>query len=228
MKRLLILSAIIVASVQLKASHLASELNLRLQQQAWFTLTLDGQCFETPVNFFHTGELAPGNHYLEVTRLDHGYYGPHSMPRTIFSGHIYIPARSKVHAFIDHSGRLRINKITALAPVYVPAPAINECAPVPIQYGMSNYEFDQLRNTLNRLSFESSKMQVAKQALSVNPVTSRQVAELVSLMSFESSRLELAKFAYQNTVDKQNYFILNDTFSFESSILDLNDFIYRS
>ncbi len=228
MKRLLILSAIIVASVQLKASHLASELNLRLQQQAWFTLTLDDQCFETPVNFFHTGELAPGNHYLEVTRLDHGYYGSYSMPRTIFSGHIYIPARSKVHAFIDHAGHLRINKITALAPVHIPAPVINECVPVPMQYGMNNYDFDQLKNTLNKLSFESSKMQVAKQAISVNPVTSRQVAELVSLMSFESSRLELAKFAYHNTVDKQNYFILNDTFTFESSILDLNAFIYRS
>jgi hypothetical protein len=228
MKRLLILSAIIVASVQLKASHLASELNLRLQQQAWFTLTIDDQCFDTPVNFFHTGDLAPGNHYLEVTRLEHGYYGPYSMPRTIFSGHIYIPARSKVHAFIDNSGHLRINKITALAPIYVPAPAINECAPVPMHYGMSDHEFDQLRNTLDRLSFESSKMQVAKQALSMNRVTSRQVADLINMMSFESSKLDLAKFAYSNTIDKQNYFIINDTFSFESSILDLNDFIYRS
>lgn len=227
MKRLLILTVIIVASVKLNASHLASELNLRLQQQAWFTLTLDNQIFETPVNFFHTGDLTPGNHYLEVTRLDHGYYGPYTQPRTIFSGFIHIPARSKVHAFIDKFGQLRINKITALGPVYAPAPVVNECVPVPVHYGMNDYEFEQLRITIRKLSFESSKMQIAKQALSMNQVTSRQVAELVSIMTFESSKLELAKFAYHKTIDKENYFILNDSFTFESSILDLNNFIYR-
>jgi hypothetical protein len=227
MKRLLLLIAMIVASVQLNASHLASELNLRLQQQAWFTITLDNQIFETPVNFFHTGNLIPGNHFIHVTRLDHGPYGPYSLPRVIYSGYINIPARSRVHAFIDHYGQLRINKITALAPVYAPAPVLNECAPVPVQYGMHPYDFDQLKNTIERLSFESTKMQVARQALSMNSVTSRQVAELISLMTFESSKLELAKFAYHHMIDKQNYFILNDAFSFESSIHELNDFIYR-
>ncbi|MDQ3049950.1 MAG: DUF4476 domain-containing protein [Bacteroidota bacterium] len=228
MKRLLILSAIIVASVQLNASHLASELNLRLQHQAWFTVTLDHQFYETPVNFFHTGALTPGHHFLQVTRLDHGYYGPYTQPRVIYSGNITIPARSKVHAFIDNHGQLRINKITALGPVYAPAPVIHPYAPAPVQYGMSIYEFDQLKNTISNLSFESSRLQVAKQALSANNVTSYQVAELVRMMTFESSKLDLAKFAFHRTVDKQNYYILNDAFSFESSIMDLNDFIYRT
>ncbi len=227
MKRLLILFAFIVASVQLNASHLASELNLRLQHQAWFTLTLDNQCFDTPVNFFNTGNLAPGNHYLEVTRLDHGYYGPHSIQRVIFSGYVNIPARSRVHAFIDKFGRFQINKISALGPVCMPPPVPNQCAPLPLQYGMNDYEFDQLRNTIDRLSFESSRMQVAKQALAANEVTSQQVADLMRMMTFESSKLELAKFAYHKTVDKQNYFILNDAFTFESSITDLNEYIFR-
>jgi len=228
MKRLLILLAIIVASVQLKASHQASELNLRLQHQAWFTLTFDNRNYKTPVNYFHTENLTPGKHFLEVTRLDHGYYGPYTMRSIIFSGYIHIPARSKVHAFIDKFGQLRINKITALTPVYTPAPNFNECAPAPVQYGMNDYEFDQLKNTLKRLSFESSKLQIAKQTLSLNQVTARQVSELVNIMTFESSKLELAKFAYPKTLDKQNYFIVNDAFSFDSSIMDLNDFIYRS
>src|SRR6187397_863657 len=101
MKRFLLVSAMIVASVQLNASHLASELNLKLQQQAWFTITLDNQHFDNPVNFFHTGDLIPGNHYIQVTRLDHGYYGPYTVPVMVYSGYIQIPARSRVHAFID-------------------------------------------------------------------------------------------------------------------------------
>ncbi len=226
MKHLLILSAIIVASLQLKASHMASELNLRLQHQAWFTLTIDDQCFETPVNFFHIENLAPGNHFMQITRLDNGYYGPLTVQQTIFSGYIHIPARSKVHAMVDRFGQLRINKITALAPMNMPV--YNECAPVPVQYGMNEIEFHHLKNTVSHLSFESSKITVIRQALMHNRITSRQAAELVSMMTFESSKLELAKFAYKGTVDKQNYFILNDTFSFESSIVELNDFIYRS
>jgi len=226
MKQLLLLSAIIVASVQLRASHLASELNLRLQHQAWFTLTIDNRCYDTPVNFFHTGNLSPGNHFIQVTRLDHGYYGPLSVETHLFSGYIHIPALSRVHAFIDKNGKLRINNITALAPVPV---APNQCAPVPVTYnGMNEYDFDNLCQTIDRLSFESSRMQVAKQAIASNHLTSRQVSILIKMMTFESSKLDLAKFAYRNTVDKQNYFIINDAFTFESSITELNEFIYSS
>ena len=222
MKRLLILSLLIVASVQLRASHLASELNLKLQHQAWFTITIDNHVFNQPINFFHTGNLEPGEHYLQVTRLDHGYYGPFTAPVNLFNGYIHIPARSKVHAFIDKFGMLRINQITAIAPVYVPQH--NECTTV----GMSDYDFKNLERSIDHLDFESSKLKVAKQAVAFNTLTSRQVAVLTGMMTFESSKLELAKFAYKNTIDKQNYFIINDAFSFESSIEELHEFIYRS
>ena len=228
MKRLLLLSALIVASVQLNASHLASELNLKLQHQAWFTIKIDNQVFDKPINFFHTGNLEPGDHYIQVTRFDHSYYGPFTHPVNLFNGYIHIPARSKVHAFIDKFGKLRINQITALSPVFVHP--LNECAPDPItnSIGMNDYDFNNLVRTIDHLSFESSKLKVAKQAVAFNTLTSRQVAELVGMMTFESSKLELAKIAFKNTVDKQNYFIINDAFSFESSISELNEFIFRS
>ena len=54
---------------------------------------------------------------------------------------------------------------------------------------------------------------------------SRQVSELMQLMTFESSMLELAKNTYMHTLDKQNYYLANDAFNFESSIEDLNRFI---
>jgi len=226
MKQKLILSVLIVVSVQLHASHLASELNIRLQHQAWFTITIDNHNFDNPINFFHTGNLEPGKHYMQVTRLDHGYYGPFTTPVNIFNGYIHIPAHSKVHAIIDKFGNLRINQITALAPVYIPKN--NECSPTPISYhGMNDHDFNNLVRTIDNLNFESSKMKVAKQAVTFNVLTSLQVAELVGMMTFESSKLDLAKFAYSNTVDKQNYFIINEEFSFDSSITELHEFIYR-
>lgn len=228
MKRVLIITAFMIASVQLRASHLASELNLRIADQSWFTVTLDNQVYGTPVTRFNLADLHPGTHFLRVTRLDHGYYGPYTMPVVIYNGYIEIPAHSRINAMIDRQYRFRINKIIPLTPVYVQPVCAPVPAPAPMYYGMSDYDFDQLRYTIDKLSFESSKMQVARQAISSNYFTSRQVAELVRMMTFESSKLDLAKNAFHKTIDKQNYFILNDTFTFESSILDLNEFIQRS
>jgi Domain of unknown function (DUF4476) len=216
MKKIVLIIAIIMyASVQIRASHLASDFNLRLFDQALFTVNIDHQVFNTPTNRFQLKAIAPGQHFLRVTRLEHGYYGPHTVPVLVFSGYIYLPSGAQINAMIDRQNRFRINKIIP----YMPEP---------VQYGMSDYEFDQLRNTIDRLSFDSSRMQVAKQAIAHNMVTTRQVYALMNMMTFESNKLELAKYAYAQTVDKQNYFVVNDAFTFESSILNLNDFIYRS
>lgn len=229
MKNVLMLIAMLFASVQLRASHLASELNLRMFDHSWITVNIDNQEFTTPVTRFNTGHLNPGNHWITVLRYSEGNFGHYAQPMVVFSGYVNIPAASRLNAMIDRQFRFRINKVIPLAPApVVYAPVFNECAPVPVVYGMNEYDFRQLVRTIDRLSFESSKMQVARQAISVNMLTSQQVAQLVGLMTFESSKLDLAKFAYHNTVDKQNYFIINDMFTFESSIMDLNSFIYRS
>jgi len=225
MKNLLIFTAMLFASVQLSASHLASELNLRLFDQSYFTVTLDNQFFGTPVKRFSIDHLEPGSHYLRVTQLHYSHYGPYAPPVVVFNGYIDVPARSKIHAMIDRQFRFRINKIFALAPAPVfiePFPYNN---PMPANYGMSEYEFNQLRNTISGVSFESSKMQMARQVIAYNFFTSYQVAEILRLMTFESSKLDLAKEAYHKTVDKQNYHRLNELFTFESSVLNLNNYI---
>jgi hypothetical protein len=229
MKRILLAALFVVASVQLKASHLASEFNLRIHEMAWFTVTLDNQIFETPVNRFQLSHIEPGTHYLVVSRMDQNQWYPYDYRHTrIFAGYVHIPALSRVNAVIDRFGRFKINRIVPLVQPVLPDPAVCQPVPAPVFIGMNDYEFDQLIHTIDNLSFESSKMQVARQALSANMVSARQVEQLVRLMTFESSKLELAKFAYRNTVDKQNYFIINDAFTFESSITDLNNFIYNS
>jgi len=227
MKKSLLIIAMLFASMQLHASHMVSEMNLRLFDQAWFTVTLDNQVFGTPVTRFSVDELEPGTHFLRVTRIEYGYYGQYAHPLVVFNGYIDVPARSRINAMIDRQSRFRINKIFALAPLPVwQAPVCNN--PVPVFYGMNDFEFDQLVHTISRLSFESTRMQVAKQAIASNYFTSRQVSDLIRLMTFESGKLDIAKAAYHKTVDQQNYFIINDQFTFESSIMDLNEYIYRS
>lgn len=52
-----------------------------------------------------------------------------------------------------------------------------------------------------------------------------QVKELLALFSYEDSKLELAKYAYDYTVDKGNYFMVNEAFSYSSSKESLMDYI---
>ena len=90
---------------------------------------------------------------------------------------------------------------------------------------MQQMEFMQLKQSISSKNFESSKLQIAKQALAYNYFSSAEIADLLSVFSFESSKLDIAKCAYAKVIDKQNYYLVNNAFSFESSIQELNQFI---
>ena len=87
--------------------------------------------------------------------------------------------------------------------------------------GNFNFFLDQIANT----TFESDKEIVAKQLIDSRPITSRQVLMIMNEMTYESTKLEIAKHAYNNTLDKQNYSIVNQGFTYSSSIRKLDRFI---
>jgi hypothetical protein len=225
MKRLLLIAMISVASITLKASHQLSELNLRLTDGHLFTVAFDHLLFNNPSGKFNLKDIEPGTHYIRVYRINPGYYNPYDLPVMIFSGNINIPAAVRINAVIDRQHRFRVNKIVPLAPPVVYAPYPPPYISHTQVYGMHEQEFQNLKATVENMNFESSRLTVIKQALSANYITSRQVAELMSLMSFESGKLDVAKFAFSRTVDRENYYIVNDQFWFESSIMELNRYI---
>jgi len=90
---------------------------------------------------------------------------------------------------------------------------------------MSETKFNELKQSIVNVSFSNSKKHIAKQAVSMNKLSSKQISELVNLFDFESDKLEFAKYAYNFTIDKGNYFIVNNAFDFESSIASLNKYI---
>lgn len=204
------------------AYHHLSDLRLNVYGNTLFTVAIDGRHYPYPDIRYEVRDLTPGQHFLEVFRVD-GYYGS----TVLFAGYIHLPAASVVNARIDHYGRFIVNHITPkyMAPVvYQPAPV---CAPVsaPAFYPMSDYDFGLLCESIRSKSFDSTRLQVAKQALDSHRLTSRQVRDLMELMWFESTKLELAKFAYHRVVDKERFFLVNDAFSFSSSITELDRFI---
>lgn len=104
--------------------------------------------------------------------------------------------------------------------VYEPAPPV-VCGPV----AMDAQSFHQLKNTIANATFESTKLTVFKQALAYNYFTTAQVRELMCQFTFDSYRLDVAKLAYTKTIDQQNYFLVNNAFTFNSNINDLHQYI---
>ena len=92
------------------------------------------------------------------------------------------------------------------------------------QQTMSCSDFQAAKQSIEAKSFDSSRLTLAKQIIKNNRLQSSQIREIMELMTFESSKLEVAKYAWNRVRDKGNYYKLNDAFTFESSIDELNRF----
>ena len=93
--------------------------------------------------------------------------------------------------------------------------------PVP----MSPEDFSALNQTISSKTFEETKFTIAKQVLQDRCMFVSQVKQIMLQFTFEQTRLDFAKFAYDRTYDIGNYFKVNDAFTFESSIEELNEYM---
>lgn len=109
--------------------------------------------------------------------------------------------------------------------VIPPTPPVPPAPVVP--YAMNPQDYDVAYQQISKESFDSSKLALAEQVVSMNPMSASQIAEICKLFSFESNKLEFAKYAYEFCVDRNKYFLLNDAFTYESSKRELNEFIKK-
>lgn len=113
------------------------------------------------------------------------------------------------------------NNNPAPNPVYVPGYSGRVGCPMP----MNPTTFSQAKTTISKNSFEDTKLTIAKQVIKSNCLTANQVKEICELFTFEGSKLDFAKYAYPLTYDVENYFVVNQVFTFESSIEELANHI---
>ena len=220
----------------LKASPIDADLNLHLFNYEPIIVQFDQTSYSNPSETFSINCVVPGRHRLAVwsapTRFNYRY---NSAPILLYNGFIDLQSASIISTVITHNRLLRIENIE---PKFIeqvayhynnPNYATNNhpynnnyaCTP----FSISNAQFDQIKCSIANKNFDSTRLQLARQAVRTNPMNSQQIAELMSVLSFESSRMELAKFAYRYSVDPQNYYLLYDSFSFESSVSELSNFI---
>ncbi|MEO5945893.1 MAG: DUF4476 domain-containing protein [Chitinophagaceae bacterium] len=94
--------------------------------------------------------------------------------------------------------------------------------------GMNVREFESVKESLRKEWFENNRMTSTKFIIDKNNFSTTQVRELMLLFTFENNRLEIAKYAYKKTLDKNNYYQLNDALTYSNSKDELARFIRQS
>lgn len=242
MKRLFTI-AVVAMMIQIANAHGGvSILNIRLNDNAPFRLLIDAQETGHVTKMAQLNNLQPGKHFVEIYRV--GRNRGHYNSGMAFRGSIVLgPNTESFVTVMPEYNKVKFDRIVAINnqwenehndPCFYPKPPMvgpGTCGtpntPV-VNYGpipMNQTDFAQLKQTINNAGFESTRLTILKQALAYNHFTTGQVRELMDLFWFESSKLEVAKIAYPKTIDRQNYYLVNNNFSFSSSVNQLTDYI---
>ena len=232
MKRI-ILAVLIGLTMQLSAQNRKSELNLSRFNNSEFTMIFDAYIYGQPNRNFRILDILPGSHSMQVFKVEkyRDYSGVWKEKfEIIFSAMVDIPENANITALIDERNQYVVVSSFALFEDHhrgqerhdrdhddVPAPP--PC--------MSEDQFHDLKHSMSTKPFDDTKLAVAKQAIEANGVSTHQVKELMDMFSFDDNKLELAKHAYRYVVDKNNYYLVNDAFTFSSHIEELNEYIKK-
>ncbi len=179
--------------------------------------------------------INPGYHSIKVYQYRYGRNGSNrgafNSMRLLYEGRVYVRPDYHVDVLINRFGKALVDERPISGGYYGNQWDNDDDRDWDDDgyYGynreMDSRSFDQLKQTIRNEHFDSGKMSIAKQGASQNFFSTAQVKELVQLMSFESSKLDLAKHCYSRTTDKQNYFLINDVFSFSTSKEELARYI---
>lgn len=208
---------------------LASSLTIDLRENfsATYFITLNNSTTYQSFDDLIINDLPAGQHQIKITKQverqrRRGF--PYMQEVVAFDGFINIPPRANVKAQLRQRNLFITEVIQQpiTLPIYPNRPRGNR---TPLAQGMAPSQFNNLLLTVRNESFDSGKLSILESVLATNYFTSAQILDLMSLLSFDSGKLKVAQMGYRNTIDKGNYFIVNNGLSFSSSKRKLNEFI---
>ncbi|MCB9262405.1 MAG: DUF4476 domain-containing protein [Flavobacteriales bacterium] len=229
------------------AEAAASKLHLDLFNDGNFVVVVDGVRYTNVRGQFDMYNLRPGTHSIRITETfnnnhgrghGHGHgHGGQSGREVLYNGSINIPFNSAVFAYLTNDYNLRISQIQRLDPPRR-QPDVRTNPRPSTRYPQRNEPqrrggrgenlFETTKSQMTDATFDDRKLIVAKQFASGGSATSSEIAELMTMMSFDKSKLELAKYSYNLVIDPQNYLLVNRSFTFSSSVKELDQFIGSS
>lgn len=90
-------------------------------------------------------------------------------------------------------------------------------ATAPVGNSFSSQDMSDLQSRVAARITDSDKKGLMQTSIEGRTVSTEQVRRMMGWLSFDDTKLELAKWAYDYTADKQNYWKLEDAFSFSAT-----------
>lgn len=90
---------------------------------------------------------------------------------------------------------------------------------------MGERDFQRAKNNLSKESFDDTKIALTQNILLNNYLNTKQIAEIANTFTFDKNQMAFVKQAYSRCVDVKNYYIIKDTFTFDSDRKELIRFI---
>lgn len=213
-----------------------SRLSISLNNNMQYMVLVDGRNVVNRNNQqgILINDIRPGNHSVKIYRLSSGrqYDGrrPDRNRRLIYESNLNIRPNYHVDITINRFGRVFLDERHMSGNYFTDFDDDGFGGNGWGDYGnfdqsMNSQSFSQFIQMLKGESFENTRLSLARQTISANQFTAVQVKEIMQQFSFDNNRLEIAKFSYKNTIDKNNYFLLNDVFSFSSNKEELARYI---
>jgi hypothetical protein len=92
---------------------------------------------------------------------------------------------------------------------------------------ISTADFNDRLNAVKNASFDRDKISKIKQVYDEEYLTTNQVGELVKIFSFDDDKMSVAQWCYKRTIDKKNYFKVQDHFTFDRYKKQLGDWVSK-
>ena len=93
----------------------------------------------------------------------------------------------------------------------------NPRPPYPTNYGMNEQAFELLKRNLINESFDENKKKQIMTAVTNGSVSTQQMTTLLKEFTFDGKRLEVAKAVIPYVIDRENYWMVGETFTFSSN-----------
>lgn len=91
--------------------------------------------------------------------------------------------------------------------------------------GINTNSFNKLKETAQNQILETSRLNFLKQNVGNNLFSNSQITELAQTLNMETSKLEFLKHAFSSSTNKNEYFVVCNTLSMQSSKDDLMEYI---
>jgi len=212
-----------------------SKLSVSSTGNADIRVMIDGKKYTASNNMLMVNNLKNGNHNVKIFKFQNDRNRNQANNRNgiyqlVYSSTIFVKAQYHVDISINRFGKAFVDE-QLISGGYNDEDddwGVDNNDQYYDRYSrraMDKESFDRFKQSLKKESFDDTRLRVAKQFVNTNYFTAAQVKDLAGLFGFEEGKLEIAKYAYDYTVDKGNYFIVADAFSFGSSKESLMSYI---